>query len=248
MTTIQICNYLQRQSEASQEPVKQVITTWRDYLSMADRLGMDTKDEIIYRVKLLRQRHDELVLRCQREDSKKQAAEVLKNFPDVDRICQGIKTKYEYANDKYAVAVPNGTLDIIVEGAALCHCVGSSDRYWERIERHEAYILFLRKASASGVPYYTLEVEPNGTVRQIRTKFDRQEADIEEAKKFLAEWQKVVAKRLTAADQTKAETSRILRVQEFEQMRRDNVIIRAGDLAGHRLVDVLTADLMENAA
>ena len=248
MTTIQICNYLQRQSEASQEPVKQVITTWRDYLSMADRLGMDTKDEIIYRVKLLRQRHDELVLRCQREDSKKQAAEVLKNFPDVDRICQGIKAKYEYANDKYAVAVPNGALDIIVEGAALCHCVGSSDRYWDRIECHEAYILFLRKASAPGVPYYTLEVEPNGTVRQIRTKFDRQEADIEEVKKFLAEWQKVVAKRLTAADQTKAETSRILRVQEFEQMRRDNVIIRAGDLAGHRLVDVLTADLMENAA
>lgn len=30
MTAIQICNYLQRQSEGSQEPVKQVITTWRD--------------------------------------------------------------------------------------------------------------------------------------------------------------------------------------------------------------------------
>lgn len=58
----------------------------------------------------------------------------------------------------------------------------------------------------------------------------------------------MVAKRLTAADQAKAKTSRILRVQEFEQMRRDNVIIHAGDLAGRRLVDVLTADLMENAA
>jgi len=31
-------------------------------------------------------------------------------------------------------------------------------------------------------------------------------------------------------------------------MRRDNVIIYTGDLAGQRLVDVLTADLMEAAA
>ena len=130
----------------------------------------------------------------------------------------------------------------------LCHCVGSSDRYWDRIERNEAFILFLRKASDPDLPYYTLEVEPDGTVRQKRTKFDRQESDIEEATKFLAKWQTVVAKRLTKGDRKKAADSRVLREQEFEQMRRDNVIIHTGDLAGKRLVDVLTADLMETAA
>ena len=50
------------------------------------------------------------------------------------------------------------------------------------------------------MPYYTLEIEPDGTVRQKRTKFDRQEPDIKDAKKFLAEWQRVVAKRLTRGD------------------------------------------------
>ena len=64
MTAVQIYNYLRRQAETSQESVQQVLTTWQDYLSMAERLGIDTNDEIIYRVKLLRQRHDELVLRC----------------------------------------------------------------------------------------------------------------------------------------------------------------------------------------
>ena len=130
----------------------------------------------------------------------------------------------------------------------LCHCLRGSDRYWDRIQTHESYILFLRRVSAPDVPYYTLEIEPDGTVRQKRTKFDRQEADIEDAKKFLAEWQCVVAKRLTRSDRKKAEVSRVLREQEFDQMRQDNVTIYTGDLAGQRLVDVLTADLMENAA
>lgn len=166
----------------------------------------------------------------------------------MDKICRSIKEKYEYANGKYAVVVPNGALDIIMEGAMLHHCVGSSSRYWDRIERQETFILFLRKASAPHLPYYTLEVEPDGTIRQKRTKYDRQGSDIKEAEEFLLEWQRAVAERLTAGDQKKASVSRILREQEFEQMRQDNVIIYTGDLAGQRLVDVLTADLMENAA
>ena len=248
MNPVQVYHYLQRQSASSHESVQQVITTWRDYLSMADRLGIDTNDEIIYRVKLLRQRHDELVLRCKQIDKQAQAAGILEKFPEVDHICQSIKAKYEYSNEEYAIVSPTGVLDIIVEGDMLCHCLRGSDRYWDRIETHESYILFLRRTSALDIPYYTLEIEPDGTVRQKRTKFDRQEDDIEDAKKFLAEWQRIVAKRLTEGDRKKAANSRVLREQEFEQMRQDNVIIYTGHLAGRRLVDVLTADLMENAA
>lgn len=248
MNAIQVYHYLKRQMDSSHETARQTITTWWDYLSMAERLGIDTNDEIVYRVKLLRQRHDELVMRCKRADNEEQAKEVLSKFPNVDSICRSIGEKYEYANEKYAVVAPKGALDIIVEGSVLCHCVGSSDRYWDRIERQEAFILFLRKASAPDIPYYTLEIEPDGTVRQKRTKFDRQEADIEEASKFLTEWQHVVSKRLTEGDRKKAADSRVLREQEFEQMRRDNIIIHTGNLAGKRLVDVLTADLMETAA
>lgn len=248
MNAIQVHNYLIRQAQASGETIHQVIRTWGDYLSMAEKLGIDTSDEIIYRVKLLRQRHDELVLRCKQLDKQAQAADVLKKFPKVDRICQSIKAKYEYANEEFAIVAPTGVLDIIVEGDMLCHCLRGSDRYWDRIETHESYILFLRRTSAPDIPYYTLEIEPDGTVRQKRTKFDRQEDDIEDAKKFLTEWQRVVAKRLTSGDREKAEVSRVLREQEFDQMRRDNVIIYTGNLAGRRLVDVLTADLMENAA
>lgn len=248
MSPLQVHNYLRRQARESKEKVQQVLITWKDYLAMAEELGMDTSDSIVYRVRLLRRRHDELVLRRNQEDSKSLAADVLKDFPEVDHICQSIKGKYQYADGKYAVVVPNGVLDIIVEGKLLNHCVGGQVRYWDRIQRHEAYILFLRKASAPDMPYYTLEVEPDGTVRQKRTKFDRQGADIKDAEAFLTQWQHIVAERLTANDRKKAAVSRVLREKEFEQMRKDNVIIHAGHLAGRRLVDVLTADLMENAA
>lgn len=45
-----------------------------------------------------------------------------------------------------------------------------------------------------------------------------------------------------------ARASKVLREQEFIQMRNDQIIIHTGDLAGKLLVDVLTADLMEAAA
>ena len=215
---------------------------------MAAWFHLDVSNEIVFRPSKLRQRHNELVLRCKKIDKREQAAGILRKFPKVDHICQSIKAKYEHASEEYTIVVPTGALDIIVEGDILDHCLRGSDRYWDRIETHESYILFLRRTSAIDTPYYTLEIEPDGTVRQLRTFGDSQSGDIQEARNFLREWQTVVAKRLTKKDRQAAAVSRALREQEFEQMRRNNIIIFTGNLAGQRLVDVLTADLMEAAA
>lgn len=96
-------------------------------------------------------------------------------------------------------------------------------------------------------PYYTLEVEPNGTIRQKRTQGDNQEADIEEASAFLRKWQKTVAKRLDQEDLELAKASKMLRIQEFEELRESQVTVRTGKLAGVPLLEVLQQDLMEAA-
>lgn len=246
MSVVQIYNYVRRQKPFFRHSSRQVLITWGDYLSMAKRLHMDTSDEIVYRVKKLRQRHDDLVLKCQEKDIELQAEEMAEKFPHVNAICQELKAKYEYADENYMVVVPNGILDIITEGRALHHCAGSSDRYWDRIERKESFVLFLRKTKDPAHSYYTLEVEPDGTVRQKRTEYDRQKKDIDKAAKFLKQWQQVVATRLTKDDRELAAESRILRNEEFIQLRKDKVIIHTGQLAGSLLVDVLMADLMEN--
>ena len=248
MSEQQVCNYLQRQKCGTRDSLRQIISTWRDYLSMADKLGINTHDEIVYRVKLLRQRHDELVEQLRKKEKDLEIAAISKKYRRIASVCRSIKTKFAYEGEVYSIVVPSGVRDIMREGDALSHCVGKSDRYWERIEQQEAYILFLRKTAEIDKPYYTLEVEPNGTIRQKRTYFDRQNDDLKDAEQFLKEWQKVVSERLTESDREKAEKSKVLRLQEFEQLRQDDIRIHTGDLAGQRLVDVLVSDLMETAA
>jgi len=248
MTPLQIRNYIQRQMTELNVNCRTVMGWWADYLSMAARLKMDVNDEIIYRVRKLKQRHDELVELCNQKKTELRAEEIAEKFPRVNGICVGLKDKFEYRGKGYAVVSPTCILDILEESEALHHCAGSSDRYWERIEQNESYILFLRKTSNIHKPYYTLEVEPDGTVRQTRTTYDRQNADIEKAKAFLAKWQKVIAGRLTSEDRTMAETSKTLRLEEFAELREKNAIIHTGEFAGQKLVDVLAADLMVNQA
>lgn len=208
--------------------------------------GMDVNDSIIYKASKLKQRHDELVLRGQLKDLEKEAQKVAEKYPHVEQILGKIKGIYSYAGKKYTVIVPDGIADIMVEGRNLNHCVATSDRYMDRIERKESYVVFLRKTQAPKQSYYTLEIEPDGTVRQKRTMFDRQHPDIEDANKFLKQWQKEVAKRLTDTDRELAKKSKELRIEGFAKMRRDRVTINTGILRGQLLVDVLMADLMEN--
>ena len=246
MSVVQIYNYVRRQSSELKMKPKDVISTWADYLSMAARLKMDTNDAIIYRVRMLRKRHDELVGRCKQQDLEIRAGEVLLKYPHIEDIYDSIRNLYAYQDEDYSVRIPSKLEEIIKEGEQLHHCVGSSERYWDRIERRESYVLFLRHTSEPDKPYYTLEVEPDGTVRQKRTMYDRQEADIDQAKKFLRKWQKIVSTRLTTTEHKLAIVSKELRKQEFAELKREKVIIHTGDFWGRSLLDLLTEDLMEN--
>lgn len=246
MSIVQIYNYVRRQMRENQMTSNDVLITWGDYLSMAESFQMDTNDAIIYRVKKLRQRHDELVDLCHQKDVQIRIGEILKKYPHVEQIYKEIKSKYEFSDEEYSVVVPEFIQDVMQEGEQLHHCVDTKTEYWERAERRESYVLFLRRTNNISKPYYTLEIEPDGTIRQKRTMYDRQEADIEDAKKFLIKWQKEVASRLTDQELELAKTSRILREEEFLKLKRDRVIIPVGHLAGRQLVDVLKADLMVN--
>ncbi len=249
MSMVQIYNYVRRQMAAYVGATSgYILTTWADYLSMARRLKMDTTDAIVFRVNKLVQRHNELVELCDGKGLSLEADRIADSYPHVDEICLSLKDKYEYAGDVYSVVAPTCIEDILLEGQNLHHCLGRSDRYWERIERREAYVLFLRKTAEPDKSYYSLEVEPNGTIRQKRTMYDRQHEDIEDATKFLAEWQTVISKRLEAADLELAKKSRILREQDYAELREKKAIIHVGDYAGQLLADVLLADLMENTA
>lgn len=60
---------------------------------MAERLHYDTSDEIVYRVRKLRQRHDELVLQSEAGSLEEQAEKMAAKYPHVDAICMELQKK-----------------------------------------------------------------------------------------------------------------------------------------------------------
>lgn len=247
MSELRISNYLKSQYALTSRKPKELVSTWRDYFYMSKQLKRNMKLEIFYKPQNLIESHDEVIQLCEDRDLALRAAEIEKKYPGVEGICQSIKEKYEYGGKKYVIVMPDGIEDIMLDGRALRHCTRYSDIYYERIQRRESFIGFLRKADQPEQAFYTLEFEPDGTVRQKRTVGDKQNADFEQALGFIRRWQRAIRPRLTEEDYRLAKVSARLRVEEFRELQEKNATILHGYLAGKPLADVLEADLMEAA-
>lgn len=244
MSPCQIMHYIQRQQEESYKgkSCHAVLSAWKDYLSMCGKLGKHTEDEMIFRPRELKRRHDEAVEECRirqeelLEIEREQAADRMRDkYPGAEEHLAEIRERYEYRDDQYMIRVPARLMEIMQEGAALHHCVGSSERYFERIMQKETYICFLRRAEAPDKPYYTIEVEPGGTIRQHRSEYD-EEPDIEKIRGFLRQWQKEIKKRLNEEDRRLAHISAQKRQQNINELREKNNI---------RVLKGLEEDFME---
>lgn len=246
MSPRQIKNYLIRQQKQNGDSIKSILRTWEDYLSMAQRANMNVNDAIIYRTSCLYQRHNELVEIIEKMDAAIKAQEILAKYPGIDKIILEVKEKYEYKDKEYAVVAPEKVNDILYEGSVLHHCVDKGENYFDRILKKETFILFLRKSEEIDKPYYTLEIEPGGTIRQIRTEYNRQNDDIKRAERFLQEWQRVIQSRMTDEDWELADRSKKLRIQELKEMRENKVVIHGGLFSGRLLADLLEEDLREH--
>lgn len=223
MSIQQIVNYIKRQQVESYkgQSVGQVLNQWKDYIRMCTSLKKKLDDEMIYKPRELKRRHDEAVAEIQLRNAEIRADEYANRFPGAEDVLREIKPKFEYENEEYKIVVPERLIEIVSEGNALHHCAGSSDRYFDRIVQRETYICFLRKRSEPDKPYYTIEVEPGGTIRQHRGYLD-EEPEIELVKPFLKEWQKYIKKNLSKKDMEYAEASAVKREENIEELRQKN--------------------------
>lgn len=242
----QVMHYLERQAKESGKGIHWLLDEWKDTIRMAKQCKLDTEDAIVYRPRDLIAAHDRLVQKINRMDAERQEREYNKKYPGITKVCKRL-VKYEWSDGVYAVVAPTCVADILAEGRSLNHCV-TNDRYFERLAKEESYILFLRKVSAPDIPWYTLEVEPGGVIRQKRTKFNRQEKDLDEAKDFLKRWQQEIIRRVGERERSLQKASAAARAAEIAQLRRDGVVVHGGELTGTLLADVLLADLMDVSA
>lgn len=219
----QMMNYIMRQKKESypQWSVKTVISQYEDYLSMCKKLHKDTMDEMVYRPRELKRRHDEMVEEIRERETEIQAEEYSRKFQEAEQVLRKVKKKLEYRGEKYFIRVPERIVEIVKEGRELHHCVGSTDRYFDRIKQQETYLCFLRKVESPETPYYTIEVEPGGTIRQHRGLYD-EEPEIEEIRPFLREWQKEIRRRMTEKDRDLEQESARKREENLKKLREEN--------------------------
>lgn len=243
---VKIWNYMKRQQALAGDSLEKILQTWRDYINMAKKLKMDVKKEQIWKPKNLKAAHNGAVLLLQKGEMEKEAAGLEKKWTKVNGILPELK-KFAYADKKFTILAPESILDIVKEGRILQHCVHTCDFYFDRIQKNETYLFFLRRTGQEDVPWYTLEVEAGGNIRQKRTTGDNQNKDFEEAVPFLRKWQKYFLKQMTEAEKELGKKAEQARRQEYEKLRRDGNRVWHGKLAGHLLADVLEADFMAAA-
>lgn len=231
MSIEQIVNYIRKQAGKHYETPKRALSQWVDYLFMRKAQNKNLNDELFYKPKDLKQRHDELITDKKKLDTvrrmsenpelRQQEARIMEEkFPGTTEVMKEVKEKYEFAAEGYRMIMPENPVEIVREGYALHHCAGSSERYFNRIENRETFIGFLRREQEPGIPFYTIEFEPGGTIRQNRSYYD-EEPGIEEIRGFLKLWQKEIKKRLTKEDKKHAAKSAILREQNIKELQKN---------------------------
>lgn len=211
---------------------------------MAKRAKMDITKEQFYKPKNINEAHAKVIAVLNKKDMEKEAANRLKEYPDINTVCSEL-TKYEWSDDEYAIVAPKNIMDIFLEGTVLNHCIHRCDFYFDRISQREAYLMFLRRKASIDTPWYTLEIEPDGTIRQKRTTGDNQNKDLDAAIPFLKKWQQEIKKRLSEEDKELAKKSAEARKKNYTQLRKDKKLVWHGKLQGKLLADVLENDLME---
>lgn len=239
--------------------VREVADMWIDYVNMGD----DGKGNFNPFPADLKGAHDNLIEAYRIKQAKKDAAalrreqsalirKLARKYPKANEHCKALAEKYEYDNGTYAFVTPRSMADVLIDGKVLNQCTGRPDaggenwRYFERINKRETYIGFVRKSDSKDVPWFTVEFEPGGTVRQKRAYGDDQPADTTPlVTAFLVEWQNAIAPRLNKKDLKDARAAKAERLVQFDELRRTKKTINYGRLAGTPLIEAFENDLME---
>lgn len=151
---------------------------YRDYLTMLDHLGTPADESTRY-PKDLKKAHDDAVIKLNAIKREKDEKSFAKRYQVLKRL--------EWGKGGIYVVAPKCAQEILDEGRALHHCVGS---YVDKVISGETNILFVR--ADKNEPLYTMEYK-NGQIVQVRAK--NNQSIPPEVRKLLDEWRKVKNRR-----------------------------------------------------
>lgn len=158
-----------------------------DYRRAAVQLGRDMDVPGIRWPKDLTRAHDEATASVEalmQENAQKGYSEFYKT----------LRQKYEYVTPEYMAIVPPRLSDIKLEGKLQHHCVGG---YADRHAKGQCTIIFIRRTMLPLIPLYTVELSPDGTIKQIQgfnNKYENRPTG--KAAEFVENWKREIDRRL----------------------------------------------------
>ena len=155
-----------------------VVREYADYLDLCRKLEFPLSDSVLF-PRDLQKAHDRAAAQWKQELDAKMRR-------DFHAAMESVRLHADFELDGMVVLCPQSPEDIIQEGQALHHCVGT---YVDRVAKQECVILFLRRAAEADKPFYTLEIR-NRKVVQARSANNRPATP--KVQRFLDQWEREV--------------------------------------------------------
>lgn len=159
-----LINYIEIQNKkdkAKYKPFAKTIQDYRDYYNDCITLGLDLNKKNILLPKNLHRAHQNTIKQVKIKENSIYDEKIKARYKSLDE-------KYTFENNGFTIRPAKSSLELIEEGQALNHCVGT---YAGRYAKGEIDLLLIRAASAPDKPYFTAEIR-EGEIQQTRGKYN----------------------------------------------------------------------------
>lgn len=150
-------NYIKKQDQETSRGLHYVLIDLSDYVRDCQKLELDMTDTAVAKPRDLQRAHQNVVAQL-----KIKANELLNK--QIAKL-QKIRKHYNFSDGGLMARVAGSAEELIAEGDALHHCVGT---YADRHAKGQCTIVLIRKQSKPDKPYYTMELNPRGVIVQVR--------------------------------------------------------------------------------
>lgn len=165
MSMKQLSNRVKKYQERTKDSFQGTLNTYLDYLFMKEELGFDMTKSIYQFPKDLKRAHK----RCLDDKFHREEAERIKKaaekYENIEKRFKKAKIIYTFMSEGLIIRPAKNAGEIIMEGRILHHCVGG-DNYLSSHDSGRDIILFLRKEEEPEKPYVTVELDPDGKIKQ----------------------------------------------------------------------------------
>ena len=161
-----------------------------DYLEDLRVLGVE-RDKSLYFPKNFQAVHTQYAAMRRERDNEIEKATVRKKNKILKKLVEEISPIFTMEDESMQIVIPTSKMDFTKEGQNQHNCVAG---YYERMIKRETVVVFLRKKENINQSYCTVELSPEGDIRQNRIACNREAP--QEAQDFIAKLSKQVKLRL----------------------------------------------------